>query len=1102
MKTNLSFSKQVGVQLMLILAIFFPTSIFGQTTLVNFPFTNTPTGNGLNPDVVDPSYDGITLPIPTLIYGPSTVRYFNNDMLEFVNVDDYLTMNINTIGKSGMILSFYGIADLPWYSLFSEVKVEANIGASSAFIEIGSFNVTESGNTFSVNLNANAIKSDLKIRLRYTAGFWGSDIVRIDNLKITAASPNIKVYTAGNNPIPHLSPASIALTTDFGTRQTTAAALARNFRVRNFNGPNNSSLIVNNITVSGANPGDFTVAPTSLAAIGPASDAGAFRQFTISFKPLSDGIRTAQINIYSNAAPSPYIFTVVGVGASCSLETTTYTQNDFDLQQTLESGYTTADLIGGLANPGGSNTLGVRLYPNGNLYSSANKSMMFSGSTDKMINFGGAAGVNITNKKDVSIVFNLAAFTKTDKPSHWWNNPNTDDDTENGLNQNSAIKIQVLSKDNATWVDGIVIRGSNGTNRYYRYDFTGTNTATGTLGQINSFDNSNSTKYNIVKLDIPASAEITNLKFRIVGKTENSNKIWLVDDVRILSKNAVYKVWSTNSSGAVLRWRNADGSNAAAPTIDEKAFIDANYADTRPNFEACECEVYPEKTLTIGQDKVVKLRGSLINNGIVNINSDGNLIQEEDEAVNIGNITAYRTMTPRRNLNEPYSPKEYSFYSSPVYGQVMKEIFGGSTANTAFALVLNEPGNNFVNANAAHYNIPGKGFAVKDPTVAFVGTQTTVPATFKGVPNNGVVKVPVTLTGTRGWNLVGNPYPSNLDLKTFFTNNSTVMEKDIRFWDKTVNATYSQYGGSYNGYSYAIYNALMDVGNPAPGGDLGNNTGGVGTTSDIPGKYRYAKVGQGFLIRSKKATDSLIFKNNLRTPTQGDPFFGKNANEDDRNVYRLQLITPANLTLSQTIIYVDEANNNFGVEDTKHPGLSSSDAFYSFADDEKLLINGRSSFDDTDVVNIGMKNYAPGLYKIRAINQSGVFSNGQTIYLKDKMLNVIADLTEAPYEFSAESGEFTNRFEIVYKPEIVLATDGTAVKANIQVYRDAQDFVVVSSAKKITSYELYDMNGRIILSQKTNAKEIRFNAEQLVNGIYILKGQLEDGEIFTKKLRK
>lgn len=1106
MKTNLSFSKQVGVQLMLILAIFFSTSIFGQTTLVNFPFTNTPAGNGFNPDVVDPSYDGITLPIPTLTYGPSTVRYFNNNMLEFVSENDFLTMSINTVGKSGMTLSFDGVADLSFLSFWADVVVSANIGAGGAFITLpnGTFNVDQTLKTFSVNLPNTAIKSDLKIRLKYNKGVWGNDIVRIDNLKITAASPNIKVYTAGNKHIPHLSPASVVLTTDFGVRQTTAAALTKAYRVRNYAGPTNSSLIVNNITVSGANPGDFTVTPTTLTALGSttnetATSGNSQRAFTISFKPLSDGIRTAKINLYSNAAPSPYIFTVVGVGASCSLETTTYTQNDFDLQQTLESGYTTADLIGGVANPGGSNTLGVSLYPAGYLYSSANKSIMFNGNTAKTINFGGSVGENIVNKKDVSIVFNLAAFTKTTRSAGWFYSES--DYTENGLNLNSTVKLQVLSEDNTTWLDGITIRGSNNSDQFYRYNFTGMTTATGTLGQSNSFDNSNGTKYNIIKLDIPATAGISNLKFRIIGKTENTNKYWLIDDVRILSKNAIFKVWSTNSSGTNLRWRNADGNNAAEPTIDEKAFIDGNYIATKPNFEACECEVNPGKTLTIGQDKVVTLRGALINKGIVNINSDGNLIQEEDDAVNIGNITAYRDMTPRRNSDDSYSAKEYSFYSSPVYGQNMRAIFGGNTVNTAFALVLNEPGNNFVNASAAQYNIKGKGFAVKDPIVAFVGTKITVPTTFVGKPNNGIVKVPVTLTGTKGWNLVGNPYPSNLDLKTFYTDNSTVMDKDIRFWDKTVNATYSQYGGSYKGYSYAIYNADLDIGNPAPGGDLGNNTGGGGSTPDIPGKYRYAKVGQGFLIRSKQATDTLIFKNNLRTATQGDLFFGKNSNEDDRDVYRLQLITPGNLALTQTIVYVDGANNSFDIEDTKHPSLSSSDAFYSIAEEEKLLINGRNSFQDTDVVNIGVKNYVAGLYKIRAIHQSGIFSNGRHIYLKDHMLNVIADLTEAPYEFSSESGEFTNRFEIVYDQGAVLGATNQ-VKASVDLYRDGQDFVVQTSSKKIVTVDLYDMSGRLMFSKKANAKTVRFTAETLTEGIYILKGQLEGGEVFTKKLRK
>ena len=1103
MKTNLSFSKQVGVQLMLILAIFFSTSIFGQTTLVNFPFTNTPAGNGLNHDVLDPSYDGITLPIPTLTYGPSTVRYFNNNMLEFVSENDYLTMNINTTGKSGMILSLNGEADLRGFSLWADLIIEANVGPTGNFTSIGNFTLTETQQLYSINLLPNTIKSDLKIRLRFSNGWAGNDIVRIDNLKITTASPNIKVYTAGNTPIPHSSPASIALTTDFGTRQTTAAALSRNFRVRNFNGPANSSLIVDNITVSGANPGDFTVAPTSLTAIGPASDTGAYRQFAISFKPLSDGIRTAQINLYSNAAPSPYIFTVVGVGASCKLaDSSTFAENNMSPNaHTLTANYTAAsDLIGGTAK---SNTLTTQLYPyqaatwfypenNPNLYTSASTSW-YVRNTTKTVEFGGENGLDISGQKNVAIEFSIAAFATANN---------------RGVNSADQIKLLVLKPDN-TWSEEMKLNGSNGSTPY-NYDFSG--------GEIfaSDYDGNNSPveetnrntnfgitplRYKKFVLKIPASANISNLKFRITANTGENNRMWLIDDVRVLTSNAVYKVWS--KVGTVTRWRDANGNNASAPTLDEKAFIDANYKDSvnNPGFEACECEVNADRTLTIDQSKIVKLRGSLINNGIVNINSDGNLIQEEDDAVNTGSITAYRDMTPRRNVDNSYSAKEYSFYSAPVYGQNMRAIFGGNTANTAFALVLNEPGNNFVNANAAHYNIPGKGFAVKDPTVTFVGSKVTVPATFVGKPNNGEIEVPVTLTGSKGWNLVGNPYPSNLDLKTFYTDNSTVMDKDIRFWDKTVNATYSQYGGSYNGYSYAIYNADLDEGNPAPGGDLGNNTGGGGTTPDIPGKYRYAKVGQGFLIRSKNATDNLIFKNNLRTATQGDPFFGKNSNEDDRDVYRLQLITPGNLALTQTIVYVDGANNSFDIEDTKHPSLSSSDAFYSIAEEEKLLINGRSSFQDTDVVNIGVKNYVAGLYKIRAIHQSGIFSNGRHIYLKDHMLNVIADLTEAPYEFSSESGEFTNRFEIVYDQGAVLGATNQ-VKASVDLYRDGQDFVVQTSSKKIVTVDLYDMSGRLMFSEKANAKTVRFNAETLIEGMYILKGQLEGGEIFTKKLRK
>lgn len=505
------------------------------------------------------------------------------------------------------------------------------------------------------------------------------------------------------------------------------------------------------------------------------------------------------------------------------------------------------------------------------------------------------------------------------------------------------------------------------------------------------------------------------------------------------------------------------------------------------------------------------INGSLtVTDGITNtglaedfiVKSDANLKQiNEDPNLNTTPISVRRLFTWSDDLR-----KEYNYLASPVKGQNMKTLFGVTT-NTPFALVLRESTNTFVNAAAADYEQPGKGFAVKEPAKSLGGGGdiADIEGEFKGVPNNGTFTTPITKTmASRGWNLIGNPYPSNLDLHEFYQNNSTKILPEFRFWDNRMNNTYVQYGGAYQGYSYAIYNAASDEGNPAPGGDPGNNSSDPTPTADVGGLYRYAKVGQGFVVRANASTYPstlhLEYKNTQRTSMQPDRgFFGRNDIQKDR--YRLQLITPDALTLTQTILYIPNGLNSVGLEDSKHPSTNASDAFYSMEETSKLLINAKAPFQITDKVPLGNNHFIAGVYKIRAVNRLGIFANGQAIYLKDKQLNVITDLTQSDYTFTSEAGEFTNRFEIVYENGSVLATDATT-KASWEVYRDAADFVIRSSDKSIEMMQLYDASGRLILSQKGNGKELRFPATGLAEGMYIVKIRLKDGQEFTKKIRK
>lgn len=499
---------------------------------------------------------------------------------------------------------------------------------------------------------------------------------------------------------------------------------------------------------------------------------------------------------------------------------------------------------------------------------------------------------------------------------------------------------------------------------------------------------------------------------------------------------------------------------------------------------------------------------AIVNTGAASafiVKSDANLKQiNENPNLNTGDISVRRLFTWSGSTDA--TRREYNFLSSPVYNQNMKEIYGGVASHVPYVTKLNESTNLFVNAAAADYTKQAKGFAVREPKTSYTGVPSqgiaANEAEYKGVPNNGTININLDWTSAgRGYNLVGNPYPSNIDIVKLYANsvsNFTTPEIDanFRFWDNTVNATYVQMGGAYQGYSYAIFNAISQTSTAAPG--LDPNPGGTtGASSKAPG--RIVKVNQAFMIRALQGGASMKFNNTMRETTQtGSVFYGKESQHDR---YRLQLSTAAHFVVQNAVTYFPQGNNAFGPEDARIPNSAASDALFTYAGDAKVVINGRSMFDSSDVIPLGTRHFTAGTYRIQAVDLEGVFANGQSIYLKDKALNIFTDLTQGDYTFTSESGEFTNRFEIVYKPGVVLATE-TKDLAKVEVYRNAADFVIRSSDKSISHVELYDASGRLVSTMKGSGKELRFSADVLADGMYVLKATLKDGEEVTRKIRK
>ena len=503
--------------------------------------------------------------------------------------------------------------------------------------------------------------------------------------------------------------------------------------------------------------------------------------------------------------------------------------------------------------------------------------------------------------------------------------------------------------------------------------------------------------------------------------------------------------------------------------------------------------------LTINAGQALTVKETFTNNAGVNdviIESDGNLIQKDDviAVANSGAISAKRVVTIINN-------NQYNYLISPLIGTNLKtNIYenAGAFTNSAFTLYHNEANNYFNNSSGAY--IVGRGLAVKEPTTG----SGTINAYFKGVPMNGDFKYPLANSnvGTAtnlGYNLTGNPYPSNIDLVQLYKlkSNATNISPTFYFWDNTVNTITAQAGSGYSGAAYAVFNAAA--------GTLGTGNGAgylTGTTEAAKKPTYVAKVGQAFMVQSiEKVNKTLYFDNSIRTADAGVGFFGNaskgtvTASADDR--FWLNLAAPTSISTQIAVVYFDGGVDAFAKDDSKLNGLPS-DVLYSVIGDQKAVINGRASFVNTDSIPLGSNSFTAGTFTFSLGNKEGKFANGQNIYLKDKQTGIVTNLSVGNYTFQANAGESTGRFEIIYQPETVLATD-TKVKENLIVYKDGNDFVVKAQNKKISSLEVFDSAGRLIWALKPESIKAIIPAEKIINGLYVLKIN-QNGEITSKKI--
>ncbi len=490
------------------------------------------------------------------------------------------------------------------------------------------------------------------------------------------------------------------------------------------------------------------------------------------------------------------------------------------------------------------------------------------------------------------------------------------------------------------------------------------------------------------------------------------------------------------------------------------------------------------------------------------VENDASLIQINDVA-NTGDINVERTANIRKT--------DYVYWSTPVIDFPVTNI----SPNTSTGFIyqwLPTTGNIYGNWIYANENmINGKGYIVRGPN-NFTNTTQDFTATLTGVPNNGNITKTIsrgTYTGPEytgpsttlvtskddNWNLIGNPYPSAIDVNTFLTVNTDI-EGSVRIWTHgtAISATnsdpfYNDYTFNYSALDYIIHN-------------------GTGTLSGPATFSGYIGSGQGFFVlmndNPTPTSSSVTFNNNMRSSSYANNDFyrtsntSENINSSQKHRVWLDLINATTNTSNKTLVgYVNGATNDKDRMFDAYLDMDENQQFYSLINTEKVTIQGRPTpFLDTDQVPLGVKLTNNGSYTIAISDLDGTFTDENTnVYLEDTYLQIIHNLKNSPYTFTANTGEINDRFILRYN-ENSLNTDFFDVDETAVTVFSVNDIIKINSTNhQLKDIVVYDMLGRKIISKyNINSNSLQIENLKISNGTLLVEVTLQNGYKLIKKV--
>jgi hypothetical protein len=434
-----------------------------------------------------------------------------------------------------------------------------------------------------------------------------------------------------------------------------------------------------------------------------------------------------------------------------------------------------------------------------------------------------------------------------------------------------------------------------------------------------------------------------------------------------------------------------------------------------------------------------------------------------------GTITGNLTM--QRYLSSGFG---YKYFSSPFQSATVNEFADDMALGpyTFYKYDESRTGSGWVSYNSPVTNtlIPLQGYAIN---FGAGSAPNTVDIT--GVVNNGIISATLynhDNTYTKGFNLVGNPYPSPIDWNAAAGWTKSNIDNALYYFKAS---TTDQYGGTYATY----------IGGVSSDGVVNNI---------IPSM-------QGFFIHvsdgSYPVTGTLALNNSVRINDLTHPFASRKGAGSEIPLIRLTARFSDDMSsIDPTVIYFDEKgtagfDNQLDAFKLLNTDLSVPNLYTIAPDGTILSINALPLLTgDLYTVPLGLKLNRTGtgdvVFKITYIDES---LSGYNIYLTDIAAGTDQNLmNDKEYIISMPQGEYNNRFYLNLsnittgipdnnlKPELfsIYSSEGI-IKA--EIYR---------LQGKSGTLNIYNLSGQIIYTDRIYTTGYHEFNPGLKEGIYIV----------------